>query len=254
MSTRATHFPTAATSPLGRSNIGRIALGQFVGVVLVLTLWAVLEKFLGARSALAFAVLGLPLLALSTLAIMVWAAWPIRWPKVVVLVLAVVADIALISGHATLSRAGDRLFFETRRSKLEALARDIRAYGRIRQMNDGARAFTELNCELVAAVGNASPATAPAPRHPIEQVLARDDIAASRYDEFRRRLHDLKITQFDAKPGFVAFLYDGMLDELEGYLLVQPGGSPPAVRSPLFGASVIRVEPLGDGWYRFATT
>jgi hypothetical protein len=45
-----------------------------------------------------------------------------------------------------------------------------------------------------------------------------------------------------------------MLDELEGYLLVQPGGAPPAVRSPLFGASVIRLEPLGDGWYRFATT
>lgn len=254
MSTRAIEFSASATSSRGRSNVRQIALGQFVGVMLLLTLWVVLEKFLGARSGLAFAVIGLPLLGLSTLAVMVWAAWAVRWQKALALVFVVSADIGFISGHAALSRAGDRLFFETRRSKLEGLARDIRAYGRIHQMNDGARAFTELNGKLVAGEGDLSPVAASVLRHPLEQVLSRDTIAASRYDDFRGRLHDLKITQFDAKPDFVAFLYDGMLDNLEGYLLIEPGASPPPVRSPLFGASLIRLEPLGDGWYRFATT
>jgi hypothetical protein len=89
---------------------------------------------------------------------------------------------------------------------------------------------------------------------PLEQVLVRDAVSAQRYEEYRRRLRDLKIIQFDAEPGYVAFLYDGMLENLEGYLVVKPGGSPPAMRAPLFGAALIRLEPLGDGWYRFATT
>ena len=41
---------------------------------------------------------------------------------------------------------------------------------------------------------------------------------------------------------------------LEGYLLVKPGGSPPAIHSPLFGAALVRLEPIGGGWYRFVTT
>jgi hypothetical protein len=35
---------------------------------------------------------------------------------------------------------------------------------------------------------------------------------------------------------------------------VKPGESPPALRSTLFGAALIRLEPLGNGWYRFAAT
>ena len=232
-----------------------MVLGQFVVVVALLALWLLLEKFLGAGTALAFTVVGLPLLALSTLAVMVWAAWGIRWQKVVLLLLAVVADVGFLSGNDALTRTGDRLFFATRRSRLETFAHDIVSYGRIHQMSDGLRSFTELNGELVAGSPDGAVADAAgARRRPLEQVLARDAIAAQRYEEFRRRLRDLKLTQFDAQPGFVAFLYDGMLDNLEGYLLVKPGGSPPAVRSTLFGASLVRLEPIGDGWYRFVTS
>ena len=232
-----------------------MVLGQFVVVVALLALWLLLEKFLGAGTALAFTVVGLPLLALSTLAVMVWAAWGIRWQKVVLLLLAVVADVGFLSGNDALTRTGDRLFFATRRSRLETFAHDIVSYGRIHQMSDGLRAFTELNGELVAGSPDGAAADAAvARRRPLEQVLARDAIAAQRYEEFRRRLRDLKLTQFEAQPGFVAFLYDGMLDNLEGYLLVKPGGSPPAVRSTLFGASLVHLEPIGDGWYRFVTS
>ena len=85
-------------------------------------------------------------------------------------------------------------------------------------------------------------------------IAARDTIAAQRYDEFRRRLQDVKLIEFTSQPGLVAFLYDGMVDNLYGYLLVQPGGAPPAMHSQLFGAELVRLEPLGGGWYRFATT
>jgi len=134
--------------------VRHIVAGQFFAVVALLTLWVLLEKFLGAQSSLVFAVLGMPLLALSTLAVIVWAAWGIRRRKVVVLVLAVIADVCFVSGTPTLTRAGDRLFFESRRSRLETFSRDIVAYGRIRQMSDGTRSFTELNGEVVSS-GNA---------------------------------------------------------------------------------------------------
>jgi hypothetical protein len=247
-------LPALAAPRRARLDVRSLVEGQFVVVVALLTLWILLEKFLGAQSRLAFAVLGTPLLVASTLVVGVWAAWGIRWPKVVVLLLAVVTDVGLILGTSTLERAGDRLFFESRRSRLDAFARDIVEYGRIHQMSDGLRHFTELNGQLVAA----SPAElTTGPRGStrlLEQVLARDVIAKHRYDDFRQRLRDVAVIEFDARPEYVAFLYDGMVDGQEGYLLVQPGASPPALRETLFGAALIRLEPIGDGWYRFATT
>ena len=254
MSTRAFELPAPTAAPRSRLTPRRIVLGQFVLVVASLALWVLLEKFLGAQSGLAFAVLGMPLLGLSTLAVMVWAAWGIRWQKGALLLLAVVADVGFMSGSSALGRAGDRLFFESRRSSLDAFAHEISAYGRIHQMSDGMRSFTELNDEVVATSSEGASGSAAAPAVPLETVLARDSIAAQRYEEFRQRLRGLKIIQFDARPGFVAFLYDGMLDDLEGYLFVKPGESPPALRSTLFGAALLRLEPLGDGWYRFAAT
>ena len=230
-------------------------LGQFVAVLALLTLWLLFEKFIGAQSSLAFAVLGTPLLIVSTLVVGMWAAWGIRWRKVIVLMLAVVADVGLISGTSSLERAGDRLFFESRRPRLAVFARDIVAYGRIHEMSDGLRAFTDLNGALVVDTSAPDPSSPVASTNrPLEQVLARDGIDAHRYEEFRQRLRDLQVIQFDAEPGYVAFLYDGLLDGLEGYLLVKPGASPPAMRSTVFGETLIRLEPLGDGWYRFATT
>ena len=252
MSTPAIAFPALTAAPRGRLDARRLVPGQFAVVVALLTLWLLLEKFLGAQSRLAFAVVGTPLLILSTLIVGMWAAWGIRWQKVVVLLLAVVADVGLISGTSVLERAGDRLFFESRRSRLDVFARDIVAYGRIQQMSDGLRHFTELNGQLVTP--SATMRSAGTASGSLELVLARDTIAAQRYEDFRQRLRDLAVIQFDVEPGYVAFLYDGMVDGQEGYLRVQPGAAPPALRASLFGAALVRVEPLGDGWYRFATS
>jgi hypothetical protein len=232
-------------------------LGQFLVVVAFLALWILFDKFLGGDSDLAFAVFGMPLLVVSTLTVVIWGLWGLQLRKLVLLALAVVADVGLVMGTPAIDRAGERLFFESRRSRLESLARDITAYGRIHQMSDGTRHFKELNGELVAytpAEVDTSEKAGASPTRPLAQVLERDAIAAQRYDEFRRRLQDVKLIQFDSRPGLVAFLYDGMVDNLQGYLLVQPGGAPPPIRSELFGAQLVRLEPLGGGWYRFATT
>ena len=243
--------------PPRRLTARTLVLGQFLVVVAFLALWILLDKFVGGDSDLAFAVFGTPLLAVSTLTVVLWGLWGLHLRKILLLVLAVVADVGLVMGTPALDRAGERLFFESRRSRLEAFAHDITAYGRIHQMSDGSRHFKELNGELVAftpaEVDTSVKAGAPATR-PLAQVLARDTIAAQRYDEFRRRLHDVKLIQFDSRPGLVAFLYDGMVDNLQGYLLVQPGAAPPPIRSELFGAELVRLEPLGGGWYRFVTT
>jgi len=255
VSTPAIALPALTAAPRERPLARALVPGQFVVVVALLTLCLLLEKFLGAQSRLAFAVLGTPLLVVSTLVVGAWAAWGIRGRKVVVLLVAVVADVGLIAGTSTLERAGDRLFFESRRSRLDAFTRDIVAYGRIHQMSDGQRHFTELNGQLVAASAAdlTTRSVGPSTR-PLEQVLARDAIAVQRYEDFRQRLRDLAVIQFDAQPGYVAFLYDGMVDGQEGYLRVKPGDSPPATGAKLFGAAVIRLEPIGDGWYRFATS
>jgi hypothetical protein len=255
MSTPAIALPALTAAPRGRLAARSLVTGQFVVVVVLLGLWLLLEKFLGAQSRLAFAVVGAPLLVVSTLVVGVWAAYGIRWRKVAVLLLAVLADVGLISGTTTLERAGDRLFFESRRSRLDAFTRDIVAYGHIHQMSDGLRHFTELNGQLVAAAAaDLTTASVASTTQPIEQVLARDGITAQRYEDFRERLRDLGVIQFDAEPGYVAFLYDGMVDSQEGYLRVKAGASPPAMHATLFGAALIRLEPIGDGWYRFATT
>jgi hypothetical protein len=254
VSTPSIALPAVTAARRGPFDARRLVLGQFVAVVALLTLWILLEKFLGARSRLAFAVVGTPLLVVSTLVVGVWAAWGLRWRKVVVLLLAVVADVVLITGTSVLERAGDRLFFESRRSRLDAFARDIVDYGRIYQMSDGLRHFTELNGQLVAASPTELTSGPGGSTRLLEQVLARDAIAAQRYEDFRERLRDLALIEVDVRLGYVAFLYDGMVDGQEGYLRVQPGEAPPAMRATLFGASLVRLESIGDGWYRFATT
>jgi hypothetical protein len=229
---------------------------QFAVVATLLALCTFLQRFLGGGWSFAVAVFGPAIFGLSTLIVLVWALWPPRRGKLVVLLVALGVDVALTFGSFAIDRAGEWVFFESRRARLDRLAQDIIAYGQIEQMSDGTRSFKELNHQLVAYSPSEVDATSAAERRkrPLEDVLAHDRIAAQRYEEFRRRLRDVKLIEFDVKPGYVAFLYDGLVDNLAGYLVVRPGGAPPPIRSELFGADLIYLEPLGHGWYRFATT
>jgi hypothetical protein len=234
----------------------RLVTVQFAVVATLLVLCTFLQRFLGGGWSFALAVFGPAVFGLSTLIVLIWALWPPRRGKLVVLLVALGVDAALTFGSFAIGRAGEWVFFESRRERLDRLAHDIVAYGQIEQMSDGTRSFAELNHQLVAYSPSEIDSASAAERRkrPLDDVLARDRIAAQRYDEFRRRLRDVKLIEFDVKPGYVAFLYDGLVDNLAGYLVVRPGGAPPPIRSQLFGGNLIYLESLGNGWYRFATT
>lgn len=56
----------------------------------------------------------------------------------------------------------------------------------------------------------------------------------------------------EVTSSYVAFTMDGVLDNLSG--LVHVEGEPPQMRTEFAGALLIYLEPLGDGWFHFATT
>ncbi len=137
------------------------------------------------------------------------------------------------------------------------MVRDLDDYGRIHQLSDGTRHFKNLNGELVAFTATeVDTSRAPGLRNtlPLSLVLARDDIDSLRFESFRRTLIGMRLIEVERTDQFVAFLHDGMLDNLEGVLYVRPGQRPPAAETELFGAMLVRLSPLRDRWYWFSTT
>ena len=234
-----------------------VIISQFAILVLLLGLGVLFAKFGGGGFKFMLVLFGTPLVILSTIVVLVWAVWRPTWLKVLVGLACALVACGLIAATPFLSRAGDRLFFESRREQFEVFTQEVLAFGRIRSMSDGMRHFKELNGELVAYTPTQVDTTrSPGLRAtlPVEQILARDGIARADYERFRARLRDLKMIEFEVHDGFVAYLYDGMLDNLEGYLYVLPDGQPPALRSEVFTTMLVSLRPLGSGWYWFATT
>jgi hypothetical protein len=230
---------------------------QFATVVATLVLGTLLSKFWGSGAGFLLVLGGLPLLAVSGAIVLSWAIWRPRRDKLGIAVLALLAGSGVVAATPWLKSAGDRLFFETRRARLETFTRDVLAYGRIHEMSDGLRHHKQLNGELVAYTTGAVDTTRPWPFRgavPVEQVLARDGIDRREYEAFRQRLRDLKLIEFEIHPGYVAYLYDGFLDNLEGYLHVQEGHAPPGLHGELFSTELVALKPLGGGWYWFGTT
>lgn len=230
-----------------------IVLGQFATVLALLAGWTFLDKFFRWDADFLIAFIALPVLALSFLVVLGWAAWPPRRrAKLGLALIALLLGAGVIQAAPWLASTGEELFFSNRREGLERLAADLIAYGRIRQMSDGLRHFKELNGELIAY----TPAEVDTLRQtwPVGDVLARDGITPAKYTEFRDRLRGLKFIEVKVEPGYVAFLCDGLLDNLEGYLLVRSGMTPPPLNTEFFSAQLIELVPLGGGWYAFATT
>ena len=89
---------------------------------------------------------------------------------------------------------------------------------------------------------------------PIARVFARDGIDQARYEQVRQQLIAMRLIGLERTDAYVAFLHDGMLDNLEGLLYVRPGRTPPALETELFDSMLVRLKPLQGGWYWFATT
>ena len=234
-----------------------VVICQYAAVVTLLVLSVLLAKFFGGSFQIVISWIGLPLLALSGLGVMAWAIWKPRWRKTGAAALAVVIGLGLVLATPWISAGGNWLFLQSRRAELETFTRDVLAYGRINQMSDGLRYFKEFNGELVAySDASTQERTEPGLRQvlPLKDVLVRDGIERARYEEFRTRLHHLRLIQFEVRPGYVAFLYDGFLDNLNGFLQVRDGNPPPELGTELFLCELVVLEALGGGWYWFATT
>ena len=234
-----------------------LVLGQYGLVLGLLALGTLFAKFGGGGFAIMLFMFSPLAFGASALIVLGWGLWRRSWMKLGTAFLALAAGAGLDAASPSIRRWGDHLFFESRKERLEELTRELLEYGRIRAMSDGTRHYKELNGELVAYTAAQVDTVRAEPWRPIlpvVSVLARDGIDREVYESFRARLQELKFIQVRVEPGYVAYLYDGILDNLQGYLLVRPGHRPPRRGSELFMAELVFLTPIGEGWYRFATT
>lgn len=231
--------------------------GQFLLLVLGLLALTTGSLFLGGATDFLLFFVGFPLLATSAVVVLAGALWRPRWRKLFNALVTLSAGVEALTFIPDASRLGRHLFFVSRRDGLEAFEEEIRAFGRIHSMSDGTRHYKDLNGALIAyeaATVGTIPGVTAVPTLPLADVLARDDIPPAKYDEFRKRLIRLKFIQFQVEPDYVAFLHDGLLDNLYGLMHVRPGRKPPRLHSELFAAELVSLRPLGDGWFWFGTT
>ena len=235
-----------------------LVLAQYGLVLGLLALGTLLEKFVGGTFSIMLYMFGPLVFGGSALIVLGWGLWRPRWRKLAATFLALAAGAVVSAVSPSLRQWGDRLFFESRKERLDTFTQELLEYRRIQAMSDGTRHFKELNGELVAyAAAQVDTARRePTTRSilPVESVLARDGIDRQVYESFRARLQELKLIEVSVQPGHVAYLYDGILDNLQGYLFVRHGHRPPRRGSELFMAELVLLSPMGDGWYWFATT
>ncbi len=173
---------------------------------------------------------------------------------------AVVVTAALIVSVALsrpAQRAGQWLYWRSRAPALSRLTADVLRDGRVHAMSDGRQAYKSLNGTTVTFEPGEPIDTLWAARsavYPLTQVLARDGIERAQYEDYRRRLVQLRMSELVVTSGYVGFLHGGFLDNLEGFLWVRPGHAPPPPQSELFLTQLTTLHYLGDGWYYFGTT
>jgi hypothetical protein len=71
---------------------------------------------------------------------------------------------------------------------------------------------------------------------------------------FRARLRELEAVKLKVHTDYVAYLYTGFADNRQGYLYVRAGKPPAFGTRELFSGELVALWPLGNGWYRFATS
>ena len=156
------------------------------------------------------------------------------------------------------STGGVTLFWATREDRATAFVAELLSYGRIQEMDDGQRYYKELNGELIAYTSDrvdTSRVEGLRPTLPVQTILTRDRIDPRMYERFRQSLQDLKLIHLEVHEEYIGFVYDGLLDNLHGFVWVRPGHHPPPLHSEFVdGTALVLLRPLGNGWYYFATT
>ncbi|HET7601608.1 MAG TPA: hypothetical protein VFK36_01235 [Gemmatimonadales bacterium] len=158
-----------------------------------------------------------------------------------------------------IQRSGTWTYWVTHRAELDLLVDALRADASIRQLTDGQRYFASVNSkgyrtpQQEAArerTGKGGPPEAP----PLADVLASESIAPETHERLRQQLIRLRFIDIEETAGYTALLHDGFLDNLNGFLRVEPGRPVPAPDSEIFGTRLVHLERLGGGWYYFGTS
>lgn len=141
-------------------------------------------------------------------------------------------------------------FWSERRIALDDFVADFRGYGRIRSMSDGQRHWKELN---EATYESPTPIRRGVGR--FADVMRRDSIDPRVYHDFRERLIRLRLIKVESTDRYTAFIYDGMLDNLMGFVWVAPGQPEPRVGERMLNfTEVVTVTKLDARWYYVTTT
>jgi len=216
------------------------------------------RDFIGAWTDFVVIFIGVPALGVSFLILLGYTFRHTSVSKLKHAGLAVFLAVTFLVLTSQIASLGKRAFFLTRKEALNEFVRDILAYGRIRSMSDGLRYFKDLNGELVVYTAAEVDPIVRDPhvrrRRLVSEILFRDGIDPTKYEEFRLRLQRLKFIQFEVQPGYVAFLYyGGFFKDGDGYLVTRGGANPPTIKgTALFDLyRLYYLQGLGNGWYWF---
>jgi hypothetical protein len=230
----------------------------FYGSLAVWAFLAVFGFFVGDVVDLLASMMIAPAILAGALMMLLYAAIKPSWAKAREVVVALAVGAGLLVARPQLSTAGLELFWGVRETQATAFVAELLSYARIREMDTGDRHFKELNGELVAY----SPAQVDTqhvhglrPTLPLQSVLQRDAIDPRIYEMFRQRLRSLGFIHVEVHDEYIAFVRDGMLDNLYGFVWIPPGHKTPELGSEFVSETqLVLLRPLGGHWYFFATT
>jgi len=230
----------------------------FYGGLVVWASLAVFGLFVGDMVDLLASMMVAPAILAGALMMLLYAAIKPSWAKAREVVVGLAAGMALLVAQPQLRTAGLEFFWGVRNAQATAFVAELLSYARIREMDTGDRHFKELNGELVAysaAQVDTQHVDGLRPTLPIQSVLQRDGIDPRVYEMFRQRLRSLGFIHVEVHDDYIAFVRDGMLDNLYGFVWIRPGHRAPKLGSEFVDETqLVLLRPVGGHWHFSATT
>jgi len=230
----------------------------FYGGLVVWVFLAVFGLFVGPMMDFLVSMMVAPAILAGALMMLLYAAIKPSWAKAREVVISLAVGAGLLVADPHLRTAGLRFFWDVREAQANAFVAELLSYARIREMDTGDRHFKELNGELIAyaaAQVDTQHVEGLRPTLPVQGVLRRDGIDPRIYELFRQRLRSLGFIHVEVHDEYIAFVRDGMLDNVYGFVWIRPGHSAPELGSEFVDATqLVLLRPISGHWHFFATT
>ena len=126
------------------------------------------------------------------------------------------------------------------------LVQDFEAYGKIHELDDFTRHSKSINGITIRMTEKESDYG-----KYYKEVLAEQGIEPEVLENFRSRLEETKLREYQKYGNYSVFIVDGMFDSVWGYVYVHGNESIPDDYFEIDGYTIKAVEDLGDNWYRF---